>query len=747
MARPPIAWILLLLAAGASGQTPESAKPLKGAHFSVRATTANIDVDGVLDESAWSDATVIPLIYEWFPGDNIAPPVATETLVTYDSRNLYVAFRAHDPRPGEIRAHLMDRDSIATFVQDDHVTLMLDPFNDERRGFQFRVNPLGVQADAIFSQIEGIEDFSWDIIWESAGRITSEGYVVEIAIPLNQIRFPQSSDVQTWGFDAGRSYPRNVRHRISASPRDRNETCLLCQVDKVTGFQRLEAGRNLELDPTVTATRSDRAPFPSRQFQSGGADFDPGLTARWGITPSTTLNAALNPDFSQVEADAAQLAENERFALFFEEKRPFFLEGIDFFATPINAVFTRTVADPSWGLKATSKQGKNAMGVFVTRDEVNNILIPSNEESVSAFLNESVTSGVLRYRRDVGASSTIGVLYAGREGSRYHNRVAGVDGFFQVTAADAIRVQVLRSDTRYPEATAAQFSQRDDAFSGGGLRVSYDHMARNWIWTALYEDLAPGFRADSGFVPRVDFRRGEASLQRVFWGEPADWYSTWSMAVNASRTENHDGHLTDESASITGTLSGPRQSFVNAGVERNGVRFRDRLHEGLTRGFLFFEIQPSAIGKFSILIEGGDTVDFINNERADELLTIPAVELKLGRHVNAQLRRIRQDLDVGGARLSRTTIDELRLVYNFSVRSFVRAVVQYQDTERNPDLFRDPINGRVENLFSQLLFSYKVNPQTVLFLGYSGSQLGVDEFNLRQTGRTYFAKVGYAWIF
>ncbi|HUP48650.1 MAG TPA: DUF5916 domain-containing protein, partial [Thermoanaerobaculia bacterium] len=717
MRLPNACLAFLLLAAPALAQQAPA--------FEVRPATSDIRIDALLDEPAWAAAAVIPLPYEWFPGDNVEPPVKTDALVTYDSRNLYVAFRAWDPRPSEIRAHLMDRDSINTFVQDDHVTLMIDPFNDQRRAFQFRVNPLGVQADAIFSQIEGIEDFSWDIIWASAGRITEEGYIVEIAIPLNQIRFPQGGGVQTWGFELGRSYPRNARHRISASPRNRNETCILCQVNKVTGFQRLQAGRNLEVVPTLTTTRSDRAAFPSTELEPGDTRFDPGVSVRWGVTPATTVNATINPDFSQVEADAAQLAENERFALFFEEKRPFFLEGIDFFATPINAVFTRTVADPAWGLKATSKQGRNAMGVFVTRDERNNILIPSNQGSAFAFLDDSVTASVLRYRRDVGTGSTVGVLYAGREGDRYHNRVAGVDGFFPVTPAAEVRVQYLRSDTRYPDEFAVAFGQERGSFDGGALRLTYQHVDRNWIWFAGYQDFEPGFRADSGFVPRVDLRRADAALRRRFWGKPTDWWTNWSVSVDGLRSENHAGVVTDETMRIGSTVGGPRQSLLDVRVSRNAVRFQDRLHEGMVRASAYFEIQPGAIGKFSLFIDGGETVDFANNQPADLLLFVPSAELKLGRHINAQLRRIQQRLDVREGRLSETAINELRLVYNFNVRSFVRAIAQHQDTERDPSLFRFPVQRRTESLFSQLLFSYKLNPQTVLFLGYSDSHLGI----------------------
>lgn len=180
---------------------------------------SSIVVDGILNEAAWERAALLPLPYEWTPGANVPPPVETNFLLTYDTKNLYLGFRCFDPDPKRIRAHLMDRDDTDRLIQDDHVTVMIDSFYDERRGFQFRVNPLGVQADANFSEMEGYEDFSWDAIWNSAGKIRDWGCSVEIAIPFNQLRFPESSGVQTWGIGAERSSPRNVRHRISPSSR------------------------------------------------------------------------------------------------------------------------------------------------------------------------------------------------------------------------------------------------------------------------------------------------------------------------------------------------------------------------------------------------------------------------------------------------------------------------------------------------------------------------------------------------
>lgn len=713
-----------------------------------------IKVDGVLDEPAWGAALVFGVPYEWQPGDNTPPPVKTDFLVAYDDDNLYVAWRAFDPRPGEIRAHLMDRDAIDTFVQDDHVVLMIDPFNDERRGFQFRINPLGVQADAVFSQNEGIEDWSFDMIWDSAGKITEEGYVIEVAIPLQQIRLPRSEGVQTWGFDVGRSYPRNVRHRMSAAPRSRSNSCILCQVVKVTGFEALKPGRNLEVTPTVTANRNDVARVDSVGrpvgLETGDEEAEAGLTARWGITPSISLSAAINPDFSQVEADAAQLAVNERFALFFPEKRPFFLEGIDFFSTPLEAVFTRTIVDPKWGAKVTGKEGGNAFGVFVAEDDRNFLTIPTNQQTFTAALDEPVTTSVLRYRRDVGKGSSLGVLYTGREGDDYHNRVAGLDGFARFNGADTLRVQYLRADTLYPGAIAREFRQSINGVEGDAFLGQYQHEARDWFWSLAYEDRDPEFRADSGFIPRVDIKEARLQLQRQFWGTADDWYTQINVGGSGRRTEDHSGQLTDERLNVYGNVSGPLQSYGEVVYSRSKDFFGGRLYEGLNRFTTYVTVQPSGVARLSLSSDFGDTVDFTNNQPADLLVISPAAELKLGRHVNVQLSHTLQRLDVEGGELFEANLSQLRLVYNFNVRSFVRGIFQYLDLQQNQALY-DPelqpfIDPKTETLLTQLLFSYKLNAQTVLFLGYSDNRLGLQDFSLEQTDRTLFFKVGYAWV-
>jgi hypothetical protein len=727
----------------ATPQTPPPATggaPAKPAarRFDIRRATSGVKVDGVLDEPAWAEALVIDLPYEWSPGENTPPPVRTDFLVTYDHVNLYAAWRAYDPEPGAVRAHLMDRDLVDTLVQDDHVVLMLDTFNDERRGFQFRVNPLGVQADAVFSENEGIEDFSFDMIWDSAGRITDEGYIVEIAIPFNQLRFPRTSAPQTWGFDIGRSYPRNVRHRLANAPRERGNNCLLCQIDKVSGFTGLEPGRNLEVSPTLTASRTDRVDefngLPGDDLESGDEEVEPGVSVRWGITPSISLNAAINPDFSQVEADVAQLEVNERFALFFPEKRPFFLEGIDFFSTPINAIFTRTVADPEWGLKLTGKEGRNAVGVFVAddTDDGNLIILPTNRGSSFALIQDSVRSSVLRYRRDIGTGSTLGVLYTGREANDYHNRVAGLDGYFRLSTSDTIQVQYLSSDTEYPFAVGQQLD-------GEGMYGAYEHQSRDWNWSVNYTDYDPEFRADAGFIPRVDIREGSGNIQRQLYGGEDDWYSQLNIGFSATRTEDHDSRLTDQGMMLYGNFTGPMQSFLEVALEEARTFFVDTLYDDLQRAFITFNIQPTGAARFALGSTIGETVDFDRNERADIVQLAPSAELKIGRHVNAKLDHTLRRLDADSGRVE-ANLSQLRLIYNFNVRTFVRGIFQYLDfagLENTQDS---------ESLFTQLLFSYKLNPQTVLFLGYSDNRVGFESVSLGQTDRSFFFKVGYAWV-
>lgn len=733
--------LLLTFAMPAVGQDDV---PLRRSH-EVAPASSPIRVDGLLDEPAWQAATSIDLPWEWFPQVNDPAGVQTEALVTFDEAHLYVGFRASDPNPEQIRAHYADRDS--AFL-DDTVGFMIDTFNDQRRAFQFRVNPLGVQMEAVNSDVDQSEDWSWDIIWESQGRLTADGYVVEIAIPFNQLRFPRTSGPQTWAFVAMRDYPRNVRHRLRSAPLDQDRNCLVCQFEPVSGFRQIEAGMNLELDPTVTAARTDtRSDFPDGPLESGDFDFDAGLSGRWNMTPNITLNATINPDFSQVEADAAQLDVNNTFALFFPEKRPFFLEGSDFFSTPVRAVFTRSIADPVAGLKLTGKEGAHVFGLFSTLDELNNIIFPGFERSGFTSLDQDVLANVVRYRRDIGTRSTLGGLYAGREGEDgYSNHVYGFDGVYQLTESDTIEYQAIGSTTQYPSAVAERFGQPLGSFDGQAFEVEYRHADRDWFWRAEYEHYSTDFRADSGFVPQVGYREASAGVQRTFYGSEETWYRRLAIRAGFDKTDQLDGAADEWGGDVGFAYQGPLQSVVSVNLAPNREFYRG-VHYDNFRQSIYAEARPT--GKlFLALFSGwGETIDRSNARQADAVTFEPRVELRIGRRLEANISHLYHKLDVAPGELFNVNLSQGRFIYHINLRTFVRAIVQYEQLDLRPENWTFSVPEETEELFTQFLFSYKLNPQTVLLAGYSDGREGYEQIPLTETDRSYFVKIGYAWLF
>jgi uncharacterized protein DUF5916/cellulose/xylan binding protein with CBM9 domain len=734
-------------APGTAAVPPAAAKgapPAPARIFRVTRADGPIRVDAVLDEATWAKAEKFELAYETFPGDNLPARAKTSAQVAFDGENLYVAFHAEDPEPGKIRAHLSDRDKA---FSDDFVGIVLDTFNDERRGFEFFVNPLGVQMDLSINDVGGGEDETWDALWNAAGRITPSGYFVEMAIPFTSLRFPRAAGERTWGMDLLRVYPRGQRYIHRTQRQDRNRNCYLCQVSKLAGLQGITPGRNIELDPTLTAERSDfREDFPSGQLEEGDIEVEPGLTARWGMTPNLTLNAAINPDFSQVEADVAQLDVNTQFALFFPEKRPLFLEGADFFETPLSAVYTRTVADPEWALKLTGKEGKSALGFFVSRDNLTNLIIPGSQGSALTSFDEKNTSGVLRYRYDIGKSSTLGAIYAGRDGDDYSNHVAGADAYFRVTPRDTVQAQLLGSRTRYPEAIVTDFEQPAGEFEDAAFYFDYRHSTRNWFWRAGYTDIGEDFRADSGFLPQVGYRRPIIGMERTWWGGKEDWYSRFFVGGDWDRTIEQTGQELEEEWEGYVGVGGPLQSFGFLGGGYRDVFFNGVQFQGHKFVNFFFEIRP--VGDFYFGIDGsfGDRVDFANTREGDRLLLIPQIRWNLGRHVKFELDHTYETLDVQGGRLFTANLTQLRVIYQFDIRTFVRAILQYTDISRATALYDDDVDPKTERLFSQLLLAYKINPQTVFFIGYSDTRLGDERIDLKQENRTLFVKLGYAWL-
>ena len=701
-----------------------------------------IRVDAVLDEPAWQEAVVVGVPWEVSPGDNVPAPVRTECLLMYDDRTLYVAFRAYDPDPGAIRAHLTDRDSA---FDDDFVGLVLDTFDDAKRGYEFFVNPLGVQMDLSQDDVSREEDSSWDAIWASAGRLTPEGYEVELAIPFSQLRFRVTDGSRRWGIDVIRIYPRDQRMTLRSQPQDRSRACYLCQISELEGLGGITPGRNLELVPTLTGLYSqEREELTDPTLTTVSDDLDAGLNARWGMTDNLTLSAALNPDFSQVEADVAQLDVNTQFALFYPEKRPFFLEGADTYNSPIDAVYTRTVVDPSWGVKLSGKHGRNALGVYATQDTTTTLLLPGAEESELDGLDQGNTNGVLRWRRDVGANSSFGALVTARTGEGYHNGVVGVDGLIRLGDADWIEYQALASSTEYPEVIVDTYDQPSGSFSGAAYEVRYHHLTRDWNWSVAYEDFARKFRADSGFVPQVDYRQGSAGFERRWWGADGDWWTRFEIGSDWDFTETQSGELLENEWEGWVNIQGPRQSmlWLQGGWRKRG--FNGQQFDQVFGSF-WGEVWATGDLFLGLSVDFGDQLDVDNTRNGSRIRFVPELTWRPGRHLRVGFSQVSERLDVDGGRLYAADLSRLRAVWQFNVHTFVRAIVEYTHVDRDLGLYLDPedVEARTRRLFTQLLFSYKLNPQTVLFAGYSDTQAGDDMVSSTVANRSVFVKVGY----
>jgi len=712
--------------------------------FSLSSTQSPIKIDGILDEAAWDQATRIPVDIETEPGENIPARVETFVYVVENGVNLYVAFDARDPDPGAIRAFLRDRDSA---WNDDFVGIVLDTYNDERRAFEFFVNALGVQMDLTNDDVNKREDSSWDAIWDSAGKINDDGFIVEMEIPLNQLRFPNVDGEQTWGIELLRFYPRDQRYRISSNVKDRSVNCYLCQFAEINGLEGVKPGRDLEIVPTLTGLRTESTDEPGvTPLQGGGTEAEAGVNIRWGITPGMTANLAINPDFSQVEADVAQLDVNNQFALFFPEKRPFFLEGADYFSTPTKAVFTRTVADPDVGAKLTGKRDDHTYGVFVAQDAVTNLLFPGAFGSDSTSIEDDNTVFVGRYSYGFGDASSVGALLTSRDGDNYSNSVGGFDVRWRINDQHAVRAQYLRSETNYADAVAEEFEQPVDRFSGEALSALYSYRSRNWDAAAVHEEYSSGFRADAGFVTRVDVSKQSIRGGRTWHGTDDTWWSRLRLNGEWDITHDDAGNLLEREVEARFNIQGPLQSHITVRGEIQDSLWEDVLYEEKTVG-IYTQMRPIGGLETSLWLGIGDRIDFANSRLAKMRNIRPFVEWNISRHLLLKLRADWYELETkSGDAIIDADVYDLRLTWQFNRRSYLRFTTQVFDIDRNQAVYVDEVDANTRDVGRQLLYSYKINPQTVFFLGYSDNLTDDDALRgLEQTDRTVFMKIGYAW--
>jgi hypothetical protein len=730
-----------------------------------------IKVDGVLDDLHWQQAKQLELNYVTRPFENTQPPVTTQVKIFENGDTLYVAFIAQDPKVENLSAYYRDRDGIWS---DDLVGIKLDTFNDSRLAYQFFVNPLGIQADAIQNEMTGSESDSWDGIWQSAGKIVAAGYQVEMAIPLRILNFKEGSDKKVWGAELVRFYPREDRLRISNTPLDRNNSCNLCQMGSISGFKQAKQGQNLALVPTLVLGKGQsREPEESLEWNDSDNQAI-SLDVKWGITPEISLQATLNPDFSQVEADVAQLSINDTFALFFDEKRTFFLENSDYFSSNYNLVYTRNVAAPDYGAKVTGRMDQHTFGFFVANDESTTFLVPGNlGSSVASFEQESLNLA-LRYRYDVSEQLSVGWTSTLRDAEGYYNYVNAIDAKYQLTDNDTFRAQILRSDTQYPLDLYKEFCdddcEQDDnysetalrlkktkAFSGRAYRISYYHEERNWNVSVHQNSHGSGIRTDLGFGSLAD-RQKSAVRGGYNWYSENTWWNRIRLSGDWDISHNDNNELIEKEAEVSLSMNGQLQSFFKINLlKRDKVGLRDdpsklSISNNSTlfteqQSSFYFEMRPSRSWYISTFARYGDHIDYDNNRLGKQWFVRPTIHWSIGKSLQFKLRHTYQNLDVDNQQLFTADLTDFRATYQFNQRQFLRLILVYSDIERNQQNYTFEVDANSKGLGTQLLYSYKLNPLTKFFVGYSDSAYQDDVLtSLTKNERSVFMKFSYAWL-
>lgn len=703
--------------------------------------TDAVNLDGDLSDPAWQQACRTRDWFEVSPGDNTPPRVETIGYVAYDDRYLYVAFDCRDPDPRRIRSALGDRDD---YGLSDAAGIVLDTRGDGKIAAEFWVNAGGSQYDAVLDDATDSEDAAPDFHWASAARVTQSGWALEVRIPFTALRY-SGRNPGGWRIMLQRNYPREYFYQMATARLPRGSGCFVCRAHPLRGLAELPEGGALALAPYVSARHTwlPRVGAASTQPELGG-------DLKWTPRPEQAFDAALRPDFSQVEADVAQIGANERFALFYPEKRPLFLEGRELLATPVQAVHTRTVTSPAWGLRATGRAGPASYALLAARDEGGgSVVLPGPSES--SLAPQDFASYVLigRLRGDFGRSF-VGLLATDREvAGGGHNRVLGPDFQWRPNLRDTFTGQWLWSWSLTPERPdlAAEWDGRRLEDRAGLLRWRHASSALDWL--TEYRQVGDDFRADDGFVPQVGYRQTYGTAGWTRW--PDGWVRRLRLFVVADRSVDRHGDTLDRRLAGGASFGGRWSSSGTLQLAAEQVRSGGLL---LPQRRLELEATVRPLGLVSeVQLAGwvGAVADVENGRPGTGSDVNVAAALRPSRHVELAVNLGRRALDVdpagtGGSRLFTARVGRAKGTYHLSPRAFVRLVAQYVDTRRDPALYRDPVARRSAGATASALFAYRLNWQTLAFLGYGDERALTGHGRLEPARRELFFKLSYAFL-
>jgi len=668
------------------------------------------------------------------PGDGTPVSQPTTVYLSYDDQNLYAVFVCRDD-PAKVRASIARREEIS---RDDAVVLYLDAFRDREHAYFFMANPRGVQLDGIFTEGQD-EDLNYDVVWRSEGRLTADGYVVRLAIPFRSLRFPRAS-TQTWGVAVGRIIRRNNEESYWPHLTNRVKG-FVPQFASLQGLEHISPGRNVQLNPYSTLARARFLDEDAPAFRTEG-DERVGLDAKLVLRDALTLDATVNPDFSQVETDDPQVTLNERFEVFFPEKRPFFLENAGFLTTPVNLFFSRRIVDPGTGVRLTGKAGRWALGAIAINDRE-----PGRVPAPDRLAGSRAGVGALRVQRELGKESTVGFLVTERELKGSVNRMYSLDGRLRFGKSWALVGQLIRSENRELDDSAL--------VSGFGALAELQRDGRHVDYVGRYLEFGPDFAAPLGFVKRTGYRETKHELQykwRPKGSAVVGYGPTMSVLYNWDPT----GAILDREIGAEFKVELVSQSEVK--VERTEAF---ELFEDV--GFRLYETKASLATewlKWLALDASYTWGTAVNHDPAEGLSPF------LGRAAETQLNvtlrptsRLRLDQTYIVSRLNTSTgarvLSErlLRTKINYQFNRFLslRAIVDYE-AETGDTTLADVEDDKQWR--GDVLATYLLNPGTALYVGYTDTYQNLGLFGnppevVRRRsadtsiGRQLFVKLSY----
>jgi len=754
------------LTMGAGREAPSGAMPMAGyagalaGRVTVRPvfTQTPPNIDGRLDDAVWKDAGRITDFVQRQPTDGAPASEASDVYIAYDSSTIYLAFHAHYSDPSIMRANRTDRDQAER--GDDTFTVFFDTFLDQQRAYSLSVNGYGVQGDAIVTGGRGRRggggggsgggiprgDSSWDTLFSTGGQIVDDGFTAEMAIPLKSLRYPaRGNDApHTWGFQVVRRI-RAKDETVVWSPFSRDVAGFLPQMGVLDGMTRLSTSRNLEIQPTFTGFR-----FGTLDEETGRViDADPkpeaGANFKYGVTSNLTADFTLNPDFSQIESDRPQVEVNRRFALFFPELRPFFLEGAEIFRVqaPLNVVHTRTIVDPLYGAKLTGKAGKTTIGLLYANDKAPGAV----DDPADVAFEKSAQTFVGRVRYDLYSESFIGAVFTDREFLDGSSRLAGVDTNFRLGDTSSVGFRAMRTDHR----------DQDGLVTDGYLvNADFRQRGRKLTYGASAFALSPDFKTDVGFVRRTNQRRFNADVDYEW--RPEHWIVSWGPDAEYGRNYNFDQVLEDTSASTGLNITFARNIRVNTSLDRDMERY-EGLNFDKRRYRIGGGVNTSRIISFGGGYNWGDEIyfdkanPFLGRESSLRAFINFRPASRFSSNINISTSRFSDPNGFFVPRLNEGAVDENGTVFNVSI---FRARSTYQFSDRL--LFRNitEFDTFDETVGFNFLLTYRVNSGTVFFVGYDDhyqqrgqfdDQVNATGTGYQQTNRAIFTKFQYLFRF